>query len=62
MTSMEMLSNLLEARDLYTNGHSKRVSNIASKLYEEMYGVNEHFLDVLWAAKLHLGGQRASPS
>ena len=61
MTSMEMLSNLLEARDLYTNGHSKRVSNIASKLYEEMYGVNEHFLDVLWAAKLHDIGKICIP-
>ena len=61
MTSMEMLSNLLEARDLYTNGHSKRVCNIASKLYEEMYGLNEHFLDVLWAAKLHDIGKICIP-
>lgn len=61
MTSMEMLSNLLEARDLYTNGHSKRVSNIASKLYEEKYGVDEHFLDVLWAAKLHDIGKICIP-
>ena len=61
MTSMEMLSNLLEARDLYTNGHSKRVCNIASKLYEEMYGVDEHFLDVLWAAKLHDIGKICIP-
>ncbi|MEA4869414.1 MAG: HD domain-containing protein [Christensenella sp.] len=61
MTSMEMLSNLLEARDLYTNGHSKRVSTIASKLYEQMYGVNEHFLDVQWAAKLHDIGKICIP-
>lgn len=61
MTSMEMLSNLLEARDLYTNGHSKRVSAIASKLYEEKYGVNEHYLDVMWAAKLHDIGKICIP-
>lgn len=61
MTSMEMLSNLLEARDVYTNGHSKRVSNIASKLYEQMYGMDERFLDVQWAAKLHDIGKICIP-
>jgi len=61
MTSMEMLSNLLEARDLYTNGHSKRVSDIASKLFEEYYGVNERYLDVQWAAKLHDIGKICIP-
>ena len=61
MTSMEMLSNLLEARDLYTNGHSKRVSDIASKLFEECYGVNERYLDVQWAAKLHDIGKICIP-
>jgi PAS domain S-box-containing protein/putative nucleotidyltransferase with HDIG domain len=61
MTSMEMLSNLLEARDLYTNGHSKRVSTIASRLFEEKFGVNERSLDVLWAAKLHDIGKICIP-
>lgn len=61
MTSMEMLSNLLEARDLYTNGHSKRVSEISCKLFEEYYGVNERYLDVQWAAKLHDIGKICIP-
>ena len=61
MTSMEMLSNLLEARDLYTNGHSKRVCAIASKLYEEKFGVDERTLDVQWAAKLHDIGKICIP-
>ncbi len=61
MTSMEMLSNLLEARDLYTNGHSKRVSEISSRIYEEKFGMNERSLDVQWAAKLHDIGKICIP-
>ncbi len=61
MTSMEMLSNLLEARDRYTNGHSKRVSEIASTLFEVRYGVDERYLDVQWAAKLHDIGKICIP-
>lgn len=61
MTSMEMLSNMLEARDLYTNGHSKRVCEIASRLYEERFGLNERVLDVKWAAKLHDIGKICIP-
>ena len=61
MTSMEMLSNLLEARDLYTNGHSKRVSAIARKVFEEKFGMNERSLDVQWAAKLHDIGKICIP-
>ncbi len=61
MTSMEMLSNLLEARDLYTNGHSKRVCEITSKLFEEKNGIDDRFLDVQWAAKLHDIGKICIP-
>ncbi len=61
MTSMEMLSNLLEARDLYTNGHSKRVCDIASKLFEVKNGITDRFLDVQWAAKLHDIGKICIP-
>lgn len=61
MTSMEMLSNMLEARDVYTNGHSKRVCDIACKLYEHAYGVNEHYLDIRWASKLHDIGKICIP-
>jgi len=61
MTSMEMLTNLLEARDLYTNGHSKRVCDISIKVHEHLHGINEHYLDVLWAAKLHDIGKICIP-
>jgi len=61
LTSMEMLCNLLEARDHYTDGHSKRVCEIAVKLYEEKYGVTEVLLDVQWAAKLHDIGKICIP-
>ncbi|PKM39121.1 MAG: phosphohydrolase [Firmicutes bacterium HGW-Firmicutes-9] len=61
MTSMEMLTNLLEARDFYTNGHSKRVCEIATKLFEHRNGIDEHFLDIQWAAKLHDIGKICIP-
>ncbi len=61
LTSMEMLCNLLEARDDYTNGHSKRVCEIAVKLFEQEYGVTEVLLDVQWAAKLHDIGKICIP-
>lgn len=61
LTSMEMLCNLLEARDNYTNGHSKRVCEIAVKLFEQKYGVNDLLLDVQWAAKLHDIGKICIP-
>lgn len=61
MSSMEMLSNLLEARDEYTNGHSKRVAAIASRLYEHQYGITDVYLDIQWAAKLHDIGKMCIP-
>ncbi len=61
MTSMEALTNLLEARDEYTNGHSKRVAAIASKLYEHRYGITDTYLDIQWAAKLHDIGKVGIP-
>jgi PAS domain S-box-containing protein/putative nucleotidyltransferase with HDIG domain len=61
MSAMEMLINLLETRDLYTDGHSKRVSELAAKLYEHRFGITERYLDVLWAAKLHDIGKICIP-
>ncbi len=61
MTSMEALTNVLEARDEYTNGHSKRVAEIASKLYEHRYGITGTYLDIQWAAKLHDIGKICIP-
>ncbi len=53
LTSMEMLIHLLEERDKYTDGHSKRVSEITAKLYEYRYGITGSYLDIRLAAKLH---------
>jgi len=61
LTSMETLTNLLEARDVYTNGHSKRVTAIALKLYEYKYGLSDSFLDIQAAAKLHDIGKICIP-
>jgi PAS domain S-box-containing protein len=61
MTSMEVLTNLLETRDRYTNGHSKSVSVIASTLYEHRYGVDKQYIDMQWAAKLHDIGKVCIP-
>lgn len=61
LTSMELLTNLLEARDVYTNGHSKRVAEITSKLYEYKYGISDTYLDLQWAAKLHDIGKICIP-
>ncbi len=61
LNSMEMLTNLLETKDQYTDGHSKRVAMIAGKLYQHQYGIDEHYLDILWAAKLHDIGKICIP-
>lgn len=53
LSTMGMLMDLMDARDQYTNGHSKRVAEIAAKLYEYRYGINEGYLDLRWAARLH---------
>lgn len=52
-TSMEMLINIMESKDAYTDGHSKRVADIVSKLYRYRYGITDEYLDIQWAAKLH---------
>ncbi len=61
LNSMEMLTNLLETKDQYTDGHSKRVADIASKLYQHQFGIDENYLDILWAAKLHDIGKICIP-
>lgn len=61
MASLEMLSNLLEERDNYTNGHSKRVSKLSAKIYEQKYGIDDKYLDVIWASKLHDIGKICIP-
>ena len=61
MTSMEMLSDIIESKDKYTDGHSKRVADISSKMFELQYGITEDYLDVQWAAKLHDIGKICIP-
>lgn len=61
LTSLEALTNLLEARDVYTNGHSKRVAAIALKLYEYKFGFSDSYLDIQAAAKLHDIGKICIP-
>lgn len=61
MTSFEMLSNILEERDNYTNGHSKRVATLSAKIYEEKFGIDDKYLDIIWASKLHDIGKICIP-
>lgn len=61
MTSFEMLSNILEEKDTYTNGHSKRVSKISAKIYEEKFGIDDKYFDIIWASKLHDIGKICIP-
>lgn len=61
LTSMEMLSDIIESKDKYTDGHSKRVADISSKMFELQNGITEEYLDVQWAAKLHDIGKICIP-
>ena len=61
LASLEALTNLLEARDIYTDGHSKRVTTIALKLYEYKFGLPDSYFDIQAAAKLHDIGKICIP-
>ncbi len=61
LTSLETLTNLLEAKDSYTHGHSKRVAEISLKMYEHMYGMTSEYFDLENAAKLHDIGKICIP-
>ena len=61
LDSMEMLSNIIESKDKYADGHSKRVADISSKMYELRNGITQDYLDIQWAAKLHDIGKICIP-
>lgn len=61
LTSFETLTNLLEAKDPYTSGHSKRVTEIALKMYEHKNGMSSEYFDIEAAAKLHDIGKVCIP-
>ncbi|MFA0815241.1 MAG: HD domain-containing phosphohydrolase [Anaerofustis sp.] len=61
LAAMETLSDVMEAKDVYTDGHSKRVAKFAMKLYEHIYGLTDVYYDIEFAAKLHDIGKVCIP-
>jgi PAS domain S-box-containing protein/putative nucleotidyltransferase with HDIG domain len=61
ITAMESVSSLLEAKDIYTKDHSKRVAEISTKLYEYKYSMDSEMLDIKAAAFLHDIGKICIP-
>lgn len=61
LAAMETLCNVMEAKDIYTDGHSKRVAKFAMKLYEHIYGLTDVYYDIGFAAKLHDIGKVCIP-
>ncbi|MCL4386626.1 MAG: HD domain-containing protein [Actinobacteria bacterium] len=53
ISSMDSLINALEAKDIYTSGHSKRVWDNSKKLAEYIWGISPKSKDTELAAKLH---------
>ncbi len=58
---METLCNLMEAKEVYVDGHSKRVAASAMTLYEHLFGLTEVYYDIEYAAKLHDLGKICVP-
>mgnify|MGYP001290751100 CR=1 FL=1 len=61
MAAMEMLSNVMEAKDVHTDGHSKRVTKYATDFYEHVFGLDNTYYDIEFAAKLHDIGKICIP-
>ena len=53
MSTMSSMVNIIEAKDPYTQGHSLRVSEIATKIAEFKYGVSSFSKTIEIAGKLH---------
>jgi len=51
--SLTSLVYSLEAKDIYTKGHSERVTNICKHYVQEVYGHTQLLSDIELAAKLH---------
>ncbi len=60
-SAMEMLSDVMEAKDVYTNGHTKRVTRYAMSFYEHLFGLDNGYYDIEFAAKLHDIGKVCIP-
>ena len=61
LTSLETISKILEARDPYTQNHSRNVCNISMKLYEHRFGVGNEYHMLKTAATLHDIGKIGIP-
>ncbi|MFA6857560.1 MAG: HD domain-containing phosphohydrolase [Treponema sp.] len=59
--SLNALVYTLEAKDIYTKGHSERVTNISSRFVQEVFGQAKLFADVELAAKFHDIGKIGIP-
>ena len=57
--SFEVLVNALEAKDMYTNGHSRRVANIAIAIGHELGLKDNDIEDLRWGGLLHDVGKIA---
>jgi|WetSurMetagenome_2_1015567.scaffolds.fasta_scaffold105087_1 PAS domain S-box-containing protein len=59
--SLNALVYTLEAKDVYTKGHSERVTSISSRFVQEVYGQTQLLADVELAAKFHDIGKIGVP-
>lgn len=59
--SLNALVYTLEAKDIYTRGHSERVTNISRRFVQEVFGSSNLLADVELAAKFHDIGKIGIP-
>ena len=59
--SLNALVYTLEAKDMYTKGHSERVTNISRRFVQEVFGSSNLLADVELAAKFHDIGKIGIP-
>jgi PAS domain S-box-containing protein len=59
--SLNELVYTLEAKDMYTRGHSERVTNISRRFVQEVFGSSNLLADVELAAKFHDIGKIGIP-
>ena len=62
LVSLETLLNQQEAKDNYSQGHSKRVADFALKMFEHKHGVTSEYFDIGTAARLHDIGKISIPN
>lgn len=59
--SLNALVHTLEAKDIYTKGHSERVTNISKCFVQQVYGQTQLLADIELAAKFHDIGKIGVP-